>query len=156
MRTEKHTETEIEEFYCPLCIMTSGDTHNLTLALLEEKNYFSANPQQITIVKQEKVPALIGINGEFAIENDRFEIITKPHGHGDVHTLLHMNGVIDKWQSMGKKWAVFFQDTNPLIFKALPHFLGVSIQRDFDMNSLTVVRKPGEAVGAICKLINQK
>ena len=35
------------------------------------------------------VPALIGIDGEFSLENDIFEIIIKPHGHGDIHTLLY-------------------------------------------------------------------
>ena len=126
----------------------------MTLALLEEKEYFGANPHQITLVIAGMVPVLIGIDAEFALENDKFEIMTKPHGHGDIHTLLYMNGIVDKWEKMGNKWGVFFQDTNPLIFKALPHFLGISVQRDFDMK-LTVARKPGEAVGAICKLLKQ-
>ncbi len=47
---------------------------------------------------------------------------------------------------------IFFQDTNSLIFKALPSAVGVSSVNNFIVNSVTVPRIPGEAVGAICKL----
>lgn len=42
----------------PLAIMTSGDTHERTLNLLEEKSYFGMQPAQVTLLKQEKVRAL--------------------------------------------------------------------------------------------------
>ena len=41
----------------PLAIMTSGDTHERTLKLLEEKSYFGMQPAQVTLLKQEKVRA---------------------------------------------------------------------------------------------------
>ncbi len=28
-------------------------------------------------------------------------IDTKPHGHGDVHTLLHQHGCVDAWSAAG-------------------------------------------------------
>eukprot|EP00955_Chlamydomonas_euryale_P011221 121202-Chlamydomonas_euryale.AAC.2 len=34
---------------------------------------------------------------------------TKPHGHGDVHALLHSSGLAKKWKSAGCKWVCFFQ-----------------------------------------------
>ena len=42
----------------PLAIMTSGDTHERTLNLLEKENYFGMQPAQVTLIKQEKVHAL--------------------------------------------------------------------------------------------------
>ena len=39
----------------PLAIMTSGDTHARTQALLEAKAYFGMQPGQVTLLKQEKV-----------------------------------------------------------------------------------------------------
>ena len=42
----------------PLAIMTSGDTHERTLKLLEKENYFGMQPAQVTLLKQEKVHAL--------------------------------------------------------------------------------------------------
>lgn len=39
----------------PLAIMTSDDTHGKTKALLEDNSYFGASPQQMHLLKQEKV-----------------------------------------------------------------------------------------------------
>jgi len=39
-----------------------------------------------------------------------------------------------------------------LVFRAYPAVLGVSKKNNFEVNSITVPRKPGEAVGAICRL----
>ena len=47
----------------PLAIMTSDDTHQRTLALLEGHAYFGATPQQVTLIKQEKVACLAGGRG---------------------------------------------------------------------------------------------
>lgn len=45
-----------------------------------------------------------------------------------------------------------FQDTNPFALRALPSVLGVSKKRGFELNSIAIPRKLGEAVGAICEL----
>lgn len=150
------SKEEQDKFYVPLCIMTSDDTDKPTRELLEKSNYYGKPKEHITIVKQEKVPALIGVDGSFALDEKKFEIVTKPHGHGDVHTLLHQFGVAKKWKDLGKKWVIFFQDTNPLTFKSYLPLLAVSAKNNYDMNSATVPRKPGEAVGAICTLTNDK
>lgn len=39
-----------------------------------------------------------------------------------------------------------------MVFRAVPAFIGVSVTHKFEVNSLAVPRKPGEAVGGICKL----
>ena len=49
---------------------------------------------------------------------------------------------------------MFFQDTNPLAFISMPIFLYTSAKNDLDMNTITVPRKPHEAVSVICKLIH--
>ena len=90
--------------------------------------------------------------GRFA-QKDGFSLQTKPHGHGDVHTLLHTSGLLPKLEAEGRTHIVFFQDTNVLAFKAIPAALGVSVKMNLAMNSLTVPRAPGEAAGAICKLV---
>jgi UDP-sugar pyrophosphorylase len=135
----------------PLAIMTSGDTDGRTRALLEEHKNFGMEDGQITIMKQEKVPSLADNNGAF-VYGDGLSLQTKPHGHGDVHTLLYQTKLSEKWAKEGKKWILFFQDTNGLVFKAVPAMLGASAQNKFEVNSLTIPRVPGEAVGAICRL----
>ena len=57
-------------------------------------------------------------------ERDPYSLQTKPHGHGDVHALLHSSGLVDKWKQAGVQWICFFQDTNGLVFRGLPVALG--------------------------------
>ncbi len=77
--------------------MTSEDTHAETLALLKSNKYFGLRENQVFILNQEKVPTMIDNEGRFGVLKDKLLIETKPHGHGDVHTLLHMSGTAKKW-----------------------------------------------------------
>ncbi len=144
-----------EDWYIPLAIMTSGDTHDKTVKLLNNNYNFGMKPFQITIVKQEKCPAILDNDCHLALKPDHLEIETKPHGHGDIHTLLYQNGLVHKWVEEGKKWFLLFQDTNALIFNAIPSAIGVSKKLNLAINTICIPRKPGEAVGAICKLTNK-
>jgi len=138
----------------PLVIMTSEDTHEKTIALLEARDWFGMGREQVHFISQSNVPAICDNSGRFAQDKgDPFTLQTKPHGHGDVHTLLHTSGLLPRFAAEGRSHVVFFQDTNVLAFKAIPAALGVSLRRDLAMNSLTVPRSPGEAAGAICKLV---
>mmetsp|Transcript_15679 Transcript_15679/g.25065 ORF Transcript_15679/g.25065 Transcript_15679/m.25065 type:complete len:563 (+) Transcript_15679:1285-2973(+) len=142
-----------KELRLPLAIMTSGDTHEQTIKLLEDNDYFGMEKAQITLIQQQKVPALSDSSASIAVDpQNPYQVITKPHGHGDVHTLLHQSGIAKKWAGEGRKWILFFQDTNGLIFQAVPALIGVSKHLELEVNTLTVPRKPGESVGSICKL----
>jgi UDP-sugar pyrophosphorylase len=139
----------------PLCIMTSGDTNARTIQLLRKNNYFGMSPNQVTIVQQgQGVPAVLDNDARIALESkDKwYKIQTKPHGHGDIHELLHSHGVAKQWKEDGIKWLTLFQDTNGLAFHTLPLMLGVSSKLNLVMNSLTVPRKAKQAVGGIVKL----
>ena len=148
----KKKEKVDEKFFIPLCIMTSGDTHEKTVALLKKHQNFGLKEDQIVIVKQEKCPALIDNDCHLALKKDKLEIETKPHGHGDIHFLLYQSGLVTKWLSLGKKYFVLFQDTNVLAFNCIPSALGASVKLALDINSICVPRRPKDAVGAICKL----
>ena len=104
----------------PLAIMTSDDTHDATAALLEEHNYFGAQPQQVTLMKQGKVPCLADNSAKLAMDaDDAYAVLTKPHGHGDVHGMLHSKGIARSWAKQGFEWLALFQDTNALVFRGL-------------------------------------
>lgn len=135
----------------PLAIMTSEDTHSRTLDLLASNNYFGMDQDQVILMKQEKVACLADGDARIAMD-DAYTIQTKPHGHGDVHMLLHSLGIAQKWYQDGFKWVCFFQDTNGQVFRALPSAIGVSAEFDYDVNSLAVPRKAKEAIGAIATL----
>ena len=100
---------------------------NQTRALLAAKGNFGMAEGQVTIVKQDKVPALQDAAARLAV-SDPYTLDTKPHGHGDVHHLLVRSGLTERWLGEGRKWVFFLQDTNAPRF--VLHLLGW--QRDPD------------------------
>lgn len=136
----------------PFIIMTSEDTNAKTVAVLEANNRFGLKKEQIHILKQELVPAISDNEGRLALE-EKYKLILKPHGHGDIHMLLHSSGLAAQLEKQGIKHLLFIQDTNGQVFNAAPAALGVSVEKGFDFNSIAVNRIPGEAVGGLAKLV---
>ena len=153
-RIKRNKKTD-DKWFIPLCIMTSDDTNDKTIALLQKYKNFGLKEDQISIVKQEKCPAIIDNECHLALMKDKLKIETKPHGHGDIHYLLYSTGKVNNWISLGKKYLVLFQDTNILAFNCIPSSIGSSIKLNLDINSICVPRKPKDAIGAICKLVKK-
>ena len=82
------------DFYVPLGIMVSDDTNDRTKKLLQENKYFGLKKEQVFMLKQNMVPALIDNSAKLAV-NDEGKIQEKPHGHGDIHSLLYESGVAE-------------------------------------------------------------
>lgn len=135
----------------PLAIMTSGDTDQLTKDLMAANDNFGLEADQVTFMKQEKVAALNDNDARIATKG-AYKVATKPHGHGDVHMLMHSTGTAKNWAADGKKWVYFFQDTNGLAFNSLLAALGVSSTMNLSLNSVCVPRKAGDVVGGIMTL----
>ncbi len=106
---------------------------------------------QIILMKQEKVAALLDNEAHIASVSP-YELDTKPHGHGDVHTLLCSTGLVEKWAAEGRRYVLFFQDTNALCFMTAIASIGFSARENLEVNSICVPRMAGEAVGAIARL----
>ena len=136
----------------PLIIMTSRDTDEGTRTTLAANKNFGLAEGQITILRQELVPALSDMKASLALEK-KYELLLKPHGHGDIHTLLHISGTAKKLAQSGVRYLLFIQDTNGQVFNAALAAIGVSEQRGYDFNSIAVNRIPGEAVGGIARLV---
>lgn len=134
----------------PLAIMTSADTHEKTLHLLQEHAFFGLEASQVTLMMQGKVPCFDTSDARLAVSGLHLDM--KPHGHGDVHGLLLQTGLAERWRNEGRKHLFFFQDTNALSMRSLCACLGVSKKFGFAMNSLSVPRAAGEASGGICRL----
>ena len=135
----------------PLVIMTSRETNAGTIATLEANKNFGLAPGQIILLNQELVPALSDIDAHLSLE-EKYRLNLKPHGHGDIHTLLHTSGTAKKFAAAGIRHLLFIQDTNGQVFNAALAALGVSELRGYDFNSIAVNRIPGEAVGGIARL----
>ncbi len=136
----------------PFIIMVSQDTGPKTMESLEASNYFGLKKDQVYILQQELVPAIADNDGKLALEK-KYELILKPHGHGDIHMLLHTSGVAAKLAGEGIEYLMFIQDTNGPSFNTLPAAIGVSVEKGYDFNSLAINRIPGEAVGGLAKLV---
>ena len=136
----------------PLVIMTSMDTDAGTVAALAASNYFGLESGQVTVLRQELVPALADIDARLALDKP-YELNMKPHGHGDIHMLLHSSGTAKKLAAEGVRYLLFIQDTNGQVFNAALAAIGISEQRGYDFNSIAVNRVPGEAVGGITTLV---
>merc|ERR1712000_617653 len=96
-------------------------------------------------MQQKGIPAMANKEAHFA-KDGIFKILTKPHGHGDVHSLMHSSGTAEKWLNEYKvKWTLFLQDTNAVVFKSFIPALGVSKKNSFAMNTITVPRRPKQA-----------
>ena len=146
-------KTGNKDIRIPLVIMTSGDTDPLTRQLLKDNDNFGMDSDMLTIVTQDKVAALKDGQAGLALDDDnRWQVQTKPHGHGDVHHLLYRDGLVDQWEAQGIEHVVFLQDTNALVINSVVPALGVSVARGFHMNSICIPRLAGEAAGAIAKL----
>ena len=136
----------------PFVIMVSQDTGPKTLQTLEKNSYFGLKKEQVHVLQQELVPAISDNDGALALKG-KYELILKPHGHGDIHMLLHTSGLAAKLEKDGIEHLLFIQDTNGQVFNAMPAALGVSVEKGFDFNSIAVNRIPGEAVGGLAKLV---
>ncbi|MBN2164213.1 MAG: UTP--glucose-1-phosphate uridylyltransferase [Pontiellaceae bacterium] len=138
----------------PFIIMVSQDTGPKTLESLEANNYFGMQKEQVYILKQELVPAIADNDGALALDG-KYQLALKPHGHGDIHMLLHTSGVAAKLAGEGIEYLMFIQDTNGPSFNTLPAALGVSVANGYDFNSLAIKRRPGEAVGGLARLVGE-
>ena len=136
----------------PFIIMVSEDTDAKTRASLEANDCFGLQKEQIHILKQELVPAIADNNGRLALK-EKYKLILKPHGHGDIHMLLTTSGLAAQLEQQGIEHLVFIQDTNGQVFNALPAAVGASVEKGFNFNSIAVNRIPGEAVGGLAKLV---
>mmetsp|Transcript_20686 Transcript_20686/g.28643 ORF Transcript_20686/g.28643 Transcript_20686/m.28643 type:complete len:597 (+) Transcript_20686:1-1791(+) len=144
-----------EECPLPLAIMVSDDTAEKTAALLARSANFGLRSDQITLLRQGKVPALISNDAKLALAADsKYLLDAKPHGHGDVHSLMHSTGTAASWLQRGLRWAVFLQDTNALALLTLPAMLGVSSALSLEVNSLAIQRAAKQAIGAIARLVH--
>ena len=138
--------------YSPTLLLSYSPT-----LLLSYSNYFSTSNfllDQVILLKQEKVAALAHADGRFAVSpSDPYTILTKPHGHGDIHFLLHSSGTARRWRdALGICWLHLFQDTNTLYFSDFLATVGVSALHGVAVNLVATPRKAKEAIGAVCRL----
>lgn len=111
--------------------------------------------EQIILIQQHKLPAILDNDCHLALRKDKFLLLTKPHGHGDIHYLIYQTGLAQKWIDEGRKYMIQFMDTNALAFNCVLSTIGVSVKYNYDINSTFVTRRAQEKIGALCKLTDK-
>lgn len=138
---QEYAQQQKQTVKLPLAIMTSGDTHAPTVQLFEEHRYFGLDKDEVHFIQQQKVPALADMEAHLATSaSDPYKLEMKPHGHGDIHSLLLTSGLLKRWQDRGIKWINLLQDTNAAVMRVLMAVVGVSARKGFAMNSIAVPR----------------
>lgn len=157
----------------PFLIMTSEDTHSLTIKHLEANAYFGYDPTSVVLMKQDTVPCLVDSTAKVALGKDG-KLLRKPHGHGDVHQLIYglraaaagytssSNGdsnsgalLIDALLAgpageQPYRSITFMQDTNGAATSTAPLSVHYLHKNDWAMAFTSVPRMPGEAIGIYC------
>ncbi|CAJ1014259.1 putative UTP--glucose-1-phosphate uridylyltransferase [Leishmania utingensis] len=150
----------------PFAIMTSDDTHDRTLQLLCELNLEMPNLQ---VLKQGQVFCFADSAAHLALD-DEGKLLRKPHGHGDVHSLIYnatvkglavsdssdstepAQSLVNAWLAAGYESIVFIQDTNVGATVTIPISLALSAEHSLDMNFTCIPRVPTESIGLLCRI----
>lgn len=132
--------------------MTIPETQAHLRKCFENNNWFGLKEEQVIFLDQSTVPAVVNSKGDADFNPETGEMNQKPYGHGECHLLMHKSGLAKKLKEDGFKWIIFFNDTNPLAFRFLPSYLGITKERNWETTYICVKRKPGEAIGAICEV----
>ncbi|KOO24474.1 udp-sugar pyrophospharylase-like protein [Chrysochromulina tobinii] len=140
----------------PLAIMTSHETHARTQQMLQANHYFGLAPSQVTLLLQKNVAALADASAKLALEpGSPYRVQTKPHGHGDVHALLHATGLAARWAREGVSWLFFLQDSSTLYFSHYIASLGVGASRGLEVTFVATPRKAKMALGMLATMVHE-
>jgi|GEM_PF-147437 mannose-6-phosphate isomerase class I/predicted NBD/HSP70 family sugar kinase len=133
----------------PLFIMTSEETYEETVRLLNRNNYFGLKKDQIVVMRQESVPAIAPRSGKIGkVLNNPYAFSRGGAGHGVVHQLMYQFGFAEKL-AKENRYILFVQDTNSQIVNGALVALACSIQERWDLNFLATSRDPKEAASLI-------
>lgn len=133
----------------PWYIMTSQDNDLTTKRFFEQNNYFDYPKNQIMFFTQGKLP-IITINGKLLLQ-EPYLIREASNGNGNVFTSMS-HGVLQDMKEKGIKWISFAGIDNVLLQNVDPLFLGLTIDRDFEIGSKSIFKeKPLENTAVYCK-----
>lgn len=134
-------------------IMTSTDNNQKTVDFFEEHNYFGYPKENVMFFMQGNLP-LIDEQGKLLVD-ENYEIKIASDGNGSIYKSMKKNGVIDDMKKKGIEWIFVSTVDNPLIQRANPILLGLTVSEGNEIGSRSVVKKhPHEPVGVYCKKDN--
>lgn len=146
---EETNQINQSDIKIPLFIMTSEDTHEVTIKLLEDNNYFNLDKNQIHLMKQDSVPAITPSLSKICRNSaDKYQLKMGGSGHGAVHKLMYDYGFAEMLSKEGK-YILFVLDSNPQVTNGVLVALSQSIIWGWDLNFLAIQRDPKETCHVI-------
>ncbi|KAJ1366051.1 hypothetical protein KIN20_026631 [Parelaphostrongylus tenuis] len=128
-------------------VMTSKSTEENTRNHLKEVVPATGLTfEQITIFSQAEIPAFD--NEGNLLLSDKHTIVTAPNGNGGLYSALSAH--LPEMKSRGVKYFHVYCVDNILCKVADPHLLGFFIEKQADVATKTILKKPGELVGSVC------
>ena len=132
-------------------IMTSGPTHQATVAYFEEHRYFGLASDQVTFFDQGTLPGFT-FDGRIILSS-KFELSRSPDGNGGLYDALKVNGIVDRLKALKIEFVHAYCVDNILVKVGDALFLGYCIDRNAETGVKSVEKDgPHEAVGVFCKV----
>ena len=132
-------------------IMTSEDNNNQTISFFEEHDFFGYEKEKIKFFKQGELP-LLTMEGKMVIDDKTKKIKTASDGNGSVYYSLQKDKMLDDMKSKNIKWVYISGVDNIMVKPIDPLFIGLTIGKNQQGASKSVVKKYAEErVGAFCK-----
>jgi len=134
----------------PWYIMTSDENDKKTKKYFEEHNFFGYPENQIKFFVQNKLP-LIMTDGKFFLQ-EPYKIKEASNGNGNVFKAIKKSGIIDELVEKNINWISFGGIDNVLLKNCDPLFLGLAIQKNYEVASKSIFKKdPMENTAVYCK-----
>lgn len=135
----------------PWYIMTSKENNAETVSFLEKNNYFGYGKENVKIFIQGELP-LVDEQGKLLVGKN-FKIKEASDGNGGVFSSLRQSGMIADMKEKDIKWIFIGGVDNVLLDMVDLNLLGMTIDRNLDIGSKSVVKaNPKEKVGVFCKM----
>ncbi len=133
----------------PVYVMTSEQTHEKTVAFLQEKQYYGYPQERIFFFRQGEEPCT-DFAGHFLLEAPG-KLAMAPNGNGGWFDSMLRAGLCPQFFRDGVKWLNVFAVDNVLQHICDPVFVGATIRSGCACGA-KVVRKnaPEEKVGVLC------
>jgi len=130
-------------------IMTSAATHQQTVGLLKDHDYYDIPEEDVVLFSQGMLPTF-DFQGKMLM-TDKGRLSLAPDGHGGSLKALVASGSLRDMQARGIEYISYFHVDNPLVRVLDPLFIGLHALTHSEMSSKAATKVDDlEKVGNLC------
>ena len=133
----------------PYYVMTSGATHDETIAFFERHRNFGLASGDVHFFCQGNMPAVDRQSGRLLL-SAKHELALNPDGHGGILAALDRANLLEDMRRRGIDFLYYHQVDNPLARVCDPAFLGFHAERHSEVSTKVVAKlAPEERMGVV-------